>query len=164
LLFRPSALFSLDFFHIIIYKYIYMKYIANIFGLLSDETRIRILMLLQRKELCVCQLMGVLGISQPLISRNLSLLRSAGFLDERREGKMIFYSVKKDMWPTLTRILKILKEGLRSDITLKTDLKSLSDCNEFQKKTGKCDMKTFLRFMDKKKRQIRKRRQHAVRT
>lgn len=141
-----------------------MKYIVNIFRLASDETRIRILMLLQRKELCVCQLMGVLGISQPLISRNLSLLSSAGFLNERREGKMIFYSVKKDMWPILTRILKILKEGLRSDITLKTDLKSLSDCNEFQKKTGKCDMKTFLSFMDKKKRQIRKRRQHAVRT
>lgn len=140
-----------------------MKYIANIFGLLSDETRIRILMLLQRKELCVCQIMGVLGISQPLISRNLSLLSSAGFLDERREGKMIFYSVKKDMQPTLARILKILKEGLRSDITLKTDLKSLSDCNEFQKKTGKCDMETFLRFMDKKKRQTQKRRQHDVR-
>jgi DNA-binding transcriptional ArsR family regulator len=140
-----------------------MKYIANIFGLLSDVTRVRILMLLQRKELCVCQLMGVLGVSQPLISRNLSLFSSAGFLDERREGKMIFYSVKKDMRPTLARILRILTEELRNDLTLKTDLKSLSDCDEFQKKTGKCDMKTFLRFMNKKKRQTQERRQHYVR-
>jgi hypothetical protein len=76
---------------------------------------------------------------------------------------MIFYSVKKDMRPTLARILRILTEELRNDLTLKTDLKSLSDCDEFQKKTGKCDMKTFLRFMNKKKRQTQERRQHYVR-
>ncbi|HBG91924.1 MAG: hypothetical protein A3J81_00510 [Nitrospirae bacterium RIFOXYB2_FULL_43_5] len=135
-----------------------MKYVVNIFGLLSDETRVRILLLLQRKELCVCQIMGVLGISQPLVSRNLSLLSNADFLSERREGKMIFYSIKKNMQPAWARILKILKEELRSDVTFKADLKSLSDCHEFQKKTGKCDMETFLKFMDKKKRQRRKRR------
>jgi len=135
-----------------------MNRVVNIFGLLSDKTRVRILLLLQRKELCVCQLMGVLGISQPLVSRNLSLLSSAGLLDERREGKMIFYSIKKNMQPAWASLLKILKEELRSDVTFKSDLKSLSDCHEFQRKTGKCDMKTFLKFMDKKKIQRVKRR------
>jgi len=126
---------------------------VHILGLLSDRTRVRILMLLQKKELCVCQMMGVLGISQPLISRNLSLLSSAGLLDERREGKMIFYSVKKDMHPAPLQILEIVRGELEGDAIFKNDLKSLSDCTEFQKKTGRCDMKTFFAFMKNRQKQ-----------
>jgi ArsR family transcriptional regulator len=133
-----------------------MNYIADIFKLLSDETRIRILMLLTRKELCVCQLMGVLGISQPLVSRNLSLLSNAGFLDERRDGKLIFYSIRKNITPVLAKILDILLDELRDDVTFRSDLDSLKDCAEFQKKTGKCDMKTFLKFMEKKRKKKRR--------
>lgn len=133
-----------------------MKNIVNIFQLLSDETRVRILMLLTRKELCVCQLMGVLGISQPLVSRNISLLNRAGFLDEKREGKLMFYSIKKDISPAIERALDMLLIELRSDATFKSDLESLTDCAEFQKKTGKCDMKTFLKFMERKRKKIRR--------
>ena len=68
---------------------------AESMKMLSDRSRLRILMLLSGRELCVCQLMGALGMSQPLVSRNLSLLHKAGFLDDRRDGKMIFYTVKK---------------------------------------------------------------------
>lgn len=143
--------FFLDIFGIIVYKYIYMKNIVNIFKLLSDETRVRLLMLLTRKELCVCQLMGVLGISQPLVSRNLSLLNRAGFLDERRDGKLIFYSIRKDITPVIERTIDLLLTELRSSTMLQSDLESLTDCAEFQKKTGKCDMKTFLAFMEKKR-------------
>jgi len=128
---------------------------VHILGLLSDRTRVRILMLLQKKELCVCQMMGVLGISQPLISRNLSLLSSAGLLDERREGKMIFYSVKKDMHPAPLQILEIVRGELEGDAIFKNDIKSLSDCTEFQKKTGKCDMQTFFAFMKNRQNQRR---------
>ncbi|MGW8271895.1 MAG: ArsR/SmtB family transcription factor, partial [Thermodesulfovibrionales bacterium] len=63
-----------------------MKKIEDTFKLLSDGTRLRILMLLDRNELCVCQLMAILGVSQPLVSRNLSLLARGGFLEDRREG------------------------------------------------------------------------------
>lgn len=132
-----------------------MKNIAKLFKLLSDETRVRILMLLARKELCVCQLMGVLGISQPLVSRNLSLLSQGGLLDERREGKLIFYSVKKDLPFPGKDILGILDRELRNGERLKNDLRSLADCHEFQKKTGKCDMKTFLDFMERQRRKRR---------
>lgn len=133
-----------------------MKNIVNIFKILSDETRIRILMLLTRKELCVCQLMGVLGISQPLVSRNLSLLSSAGYLDERREGKLMFYSIKKNISPALERTLDILLIEFRENETFSIDVESLKDCAEFQKKTGKCDMQTFLKFMEKKRKSKRR--------
>ena len=109
-------------------------------------------MLLVHKELCVCQLMGVLGVSQPLISRNLSLLNNAGLLHERREGKLVFYSVRKKPGPAASGILSFLKSELKGDKRLSDDLKSLSDCHEFQKMTGKCDMQTFLSFMKTRRR------------
>jgi len=128
-----------------------MKNAAYFFKLLSDETKMRILMLLANRELCVCQLMGVLGVSQPLISRNLSLLSSEGLLDERREGKLVYYSVKKTPARMARKILDLLKTELKDTAQLREDLRSLSDCTEFQIKAGKCDMKTFLAFMEKQR-------------
>lgn len=119
--------------------------------ILSDETRVRIVMLLAKKELCVCQLMGVIGISQPLISRNLSLLSNAGLLDERRDGKLIFYRVRKKLPSYAGNILNILKKELDGDKKFIDDVQSLKDCHEFQKKAGKCDMKTFLKFMERQR-------------
>lgn len=120
--------------------------------LLSDNTRLRILMLLTKRELCVCQIMGVLGVSQPLVSRNLKLLFDAGFLKERKEGKLVFYSVKRKMNDLNSSLIELLKETLKGDRILLDDLRSLRDCEEFQKKTGKCDMKTFAEYMSKSRR------------
>lgn len=128
-----------------------MKELAKTLKLLSDPARLRILMLLSRKELCVCQIMGILGISQPLVSRNLNLLSSAGFLSERKEGKLVFYSMNRTMDDVTERLVALLKDALRSDRMLATDLESLEDCQEFQKKTGKCDMKTFSDFMNRRR-------------
>jgi len=131
----------------------FMKEITEIFKLLSDESRIRILMLLEKRELCVCQIMGVLNMSQPLISRNLSLLAKAGFLAGRRDGKLMFYRIKKNLTQKNMLVLSILKELLKNDRVLLKDIKSLKECEDFQKKTGKCDMETFKAFMKQKKRQ-----------
>lgn len=128
-----------------------MKTVARLFKLFSDETRIRILMLLMKRELCVCQLMAVLGISQPLVSRNLSLLSAAGLLGERREGKLVFYSLRKGLPAASQRALDVLKSCLKGDRTVEQDIESLTECTEFQKMTGRCDMETFLEFMRKKK-------------
>lgn len=130
-----------------------MKKVLKLFKLLSDEKRLRILMLLIEKELCVCQIMGVMGISQPLVSRNLSLLSNAGLLSERKDGKLAFYAVKSRLPEATAKIIGLLKEQLKDNEILKKDLNSLAECYEFQKKTGKCDMKTFLAYMDKKRKQ-----------
>jgi ArsR family transcriptional regulator len=128
-----------------------MKTLARLFWLLSDETRLRILMLLARRELCVCQLMGVLGVSQPLVSRNLSLLWDAGLLDERRQGKLAFYRVKKDLHAAAGEVVHVLKRRLRSDPALGRDLRSLKDCQAYEKRAGACDMRTFLAFMEQQR-------------
>lgn len=64
-----------------------------LFKLLSDETRLRILMLLKEEPLCVCQLSGILNISQPKISKNLSKMRDLGIVQDTRKEKYVWYSL-----------------------------------------------------------------------
>ena len=90
-----------------------MNQLTNIFKLLSDETRLRILVLLYHQDLCVCQLGGILEVSQPKISKNLSKLRDMNLvLDERRE-KFVFYSLKTEN-AVLVNTLKYIIEELES--------------------------------------------------
>ena len=70
-----------------------MKVLVDFFKLASDETRLRILVLLARDDLCVCEISGILGISQPKASKHLAKLRDMGFVVDRRSEKYIFYSI-----------------------------------------------------------------------
>lgn len=128
-----------------------MKTMVEIFKLLTDEQRIRILMLLMKKELSVCQLMGIIGASQPHVSRNLSLLYKGGFLEERRDGKLRFYRIRKDLPDDRKAVLDLLSAHLKSDTRYNDDLATLKECTEFQKTAGKCDMKTLTAFMNRRK-------------
>jgi len=125
--------------------------LIDVFKALGDEQRLRILMLLDKKELSVCQLMGITGTSQPLVSRNLSILNRMGFLLERRAGKLRFYSIRKDLSEQNTAVLQMLRILLKSDTRLKEDMQTLAECAEFQRKAGRCDMKTLTDFMTLKK-------------
>ncbi len=124
-----------------------MREITDLFKLLTDDHRVRILMMVDKKELSVCQLMGILGISQPLVSRNLSLLYKGGFLAERRDGKLRFYRIRDDISKELTAVLALLRGLLKSNKRYKDDLATLKECNEYQKKVGRCDMETLKEFM-----------------
>jgi ArsR family transcriptional regulator len=66
----------------------------TLFGLLSDPTRLRALMLIQAEgEVCVCELTFTLEESQPKISRHLALMRGAGVVESRREGTWMHYRI-----------------------------------------------------------------------
>ena len=74
-----------------------VRELAQVFKLLSDETRLRILLFLaQNEELHVTDLCNRLGQSQPAVSHHLALMRVSGLIESRREGKHNFYSVRKD--------------------------------------------------------------------
>ena len=74
-----------------------VRELAQVFKLLSDETRLRILFYLaQHTELHVTDLCQRLGQSQPAVSHHLALLRVSGLIESRREGKHNFYSVRTD--------------------------------------------------------------------
>jgi len=73
-----------------------MDKLINVFKILSDETRLRIIILLAREEFCVCQLSGILDVSQPNVSKHLSKLRDVGFVSIERKEKFIFYRLVKE--------------------------------------------------------------------
>lgn len=73
-----------------------MKNLLNVFKVFSDETRLRIIVLLVQQELCVCQISGILGISQPKVSKHLAMLRNLGFVTDERKEKFVFYRLGKD--------------------------------------------------------------------
>ena len=73
---------------------------------LSDPTRLRLLALLLREELSVAELQEILGMGQSRISSQLGLLRQAGFVIDRRDGKKAFYSLRTDLEPKLVAVLR----------------------------------------------------------
>jgi ArsR family transcriptional regulator len=79
-----------------------VRELTNVFKLLSDETRFRILIYLaENQELHVTDLCERLGQSQPAVSHHLALLRVSGLIESRREGKHNFYSVRTDVFGEL---------------------------------------------------------------
>lgn len=60
----------------------------------GDRTRVRILKMLQGGELCVCQVMAVLGMSSSTVSKHLSILKMAGLVRDRRDGRWVYYCLE----------------------------------------------------------------------
>lgn len=65
----------------------------ELFRALSDETRLRIIKLLETGERCVCDITAVLNMSQPKVSFHLSILKEAGLISDRKDGKWVYYSL-----------------------------------------------------------------------
>lgn len=66
---------------------------SRAFKTLADDTRLRILRHLAGGECCVCELTAELGVAQPLLSFHLRILKDAGFVTDRREGRWIYYAL-----------------------------------------------------------------------
>lgn len=67
--------------------------LADIFKILGDPTRVQIIHALSQKELCVCDIAALLGMSQSAVSHQLRLLRSSRLVRFRKEGKVVYYSI-----------------------------------------------------------------------
>jgi ArsR family transcriptional regulator len=72
-----------------------MNELVTIFKALSDETRLRIVKLLEKGELCVCDITAALDMVQPKVSFHLCALKDAGFLKDRKQGRWIHYSLNE---------------------------------------------------------------------
>src|ERR1700690_4369728 len=70
-----------------------MQNLLNIFKALSEETRLRVIKLLEEGELCVCDIVAALGMSQPKVSFHLNALKEAGIIKDRKQGRWIHYSL-----------------------------------------------------------------------
>ena len=103
-----------------------MKKSAQIFKALSDETRLRILSLLMESELCVCDLMAVLQLPQSTVSRHLAYLKNVGWVDDRREGVWVYYSINTKVDEMRNDLIPLLRKHLLPLETAVADRKRLS--------------------------------------
>lgn len=79
-----------------------MREALRVFAALSDESRVRMVYALRHGELCVCQLIELMGLSPSTVSKHLSILRDAGLLDSRKEGRWVYYRMAdKTLFPMI---------------------------------------------------------------
>ena len=106
-----------------------MKDIVRIFKTLSDPTRLRIMMLLLQRELCVCELMFILKQEQSRVSHNLRILRDSGLVEDVRAGKWIIYKIPGKVRRSLEPLFEeVLKEKWKSSEELDRDSGRLAVC------------------------------------
>jgi len=101
---------------------------STLFTALSNEIRLRCLMLMQLEgELCVCELIHALNLSQPMISRHLALLRDSGLVSDRRAGQWVYYSINADLAGWAKDVLHTTALANCEQLPLSADLHSLHD-------------------------------------
>ncbi len=98
-----------------------MEEIVRHFKAFSDETRLRVLHLLLKGELCICELMEVLQLTQSKVSRHMAYLKNAGLVTDRREGVWIYYSLVRPKNKIHASQLRCLAECFEDDEVLKRD-------------------------------------------
>ncbi len=100
-----------------------MRELLRILTILTDPTRLRLLRLLHRQELCVCELMEALDLPQYKASRHLREMRKAGLVEAARSGRWMHYriSVKAARSPLHQDLLKLLDAHLRDFPEAKRD-------------------------------------------
>jgi len=93
----------------------------------ADPSRVRILKLLEPGELCVCQITAVLDLAPATISKHLALLKSAGLVQQRREGKWVYYRLAGHALNDYARpFLSLVANSLCDDSTIAEDRRLLA--------------------------------------
>jgi ArsR family transcriptional regulator len=101
-----------------------MREIVDVFKALAEPMRIRILKLLEKKRMCVCELTAVLKVKQSSVSHHLRVLKNAGFVFDIRDGLWIDYELeRKKPNKYAPELLKMLSSWLNSDSQIAKDLK-----------------------------------------
>ena len=76
-------------------KYDYEQY-ALLFKVLSDETRLKIVSMLSKKELCACKILEAFNITQPTLSYHMKMLVDTGLVDAIKNGPWVWYSINEE--------------------------------------------------------------------
>lgn len=106
-----------------------MKELISLFKSLSDETRVRILHLLQKQDLCVCEMVEILDLDQPKISKHIAKIKQTDLITSSKNQQFVYYSINKEsnLYPLLNEIFK----SFASQDTLNQDADKLSKIESF---------------------------------
>jgi ArsR family transcriptional regulator len=99
---------------------------ARVFKALGDPNRIRIIKMLEVRELCVCEVRAVLGLSTSTVSKHLSILRDADLIVDSKDGKWVNYKLNERSDLTLVRAqVALMKNSFKDDEHVRSDRKKL---------------------------------------
>ena len=103
-----------------------MQDILAITKALADENRLRALMMLRGQELCACQVIEVLGLAPSTVSKHMTILRQAGLVQARKDGRWMHYSLPgRGMARSVRQALSFVKANLADSVQTKQDDKAL---------------------------------------
>ncbi len=107
-----------------------MKEFIRVMKALSDPNRVKLLKMLQRKSMCVCEIQAALDISQPTVSKHLKILVDAGLVDYKKDGLWVNYFLTDgSSSPYAASILGNLKHWLEEDEEIQNLNKKLPTIN-----------------------------------
>ncbi|NLF07255.1 MAG: winged helix-turn-helix transcriptional regulator [Pirellulaceae bacterium] len=92
-----------------------MRDLMAVIKALADENRVRVLMALRADELCVCQIVELLGLAPSTVSKHITILKQARLVDGRKEGRWMYYRLAEDDVPAEAKQITSLIAGLLAD-------------------------------------------------
>ncbi len=111
---------------------------------LADENRVRVLMVLEPGELCVCQIVELLGLAPSTVSKHMAILKQARLVDSRKEGRWMFYQLAGEDAPVEAReAIALVSRLLARDAKAQEDAKLLKqivkmDRDELCRRQNRC--------------------------
>lgn len=109
--------------------------VVNVLKVLGDESRIRIMNLLKEKSLCVCEIEGILSMSQSNVSRHLTRMTTAGLTRFEKDAKFIYYKLDEKNLDSHPYVRSILEEAGKMEVCIR-DIERLKRYDEIG---GSCD-------------------------
>ena len=95
-----------------------LQYTSRLFQALADETRLAIVQCLARGEQCVCDLQAAVGAYQSRLSFHLKRLKDAGVVDDRREGRWVYYTLRADALEEMRAFLGAVEPAEPSSVSM----------------------------------------------
>ncbi|MFB3881387.1 MAG: ArsR/SmtB family transcription factor [Armatimonadota bacterium] len=93
----------------------------------SDPNRVRILKMLEGGDLCVCQIVAVLGLAESTVSKHLSLLRAAGLIEERKDGRWVHLRLAQERVNDYALpLLSLIRQWMKKDTTIRADAEKVA--------------------------------------
>ncbi len=116
-----------------------MNTVLDFFKILADETRLKIILMLSRRDMCVCEIMDELGMSQPAVSHHLRLLRKSGILNDDKDGRWVFYSINQKAFAQgLACVNKDLFDQICDNLKNRQTHRNYDACLRMEKEMHSC--------------------------
>ena len=115
-----------------------MKAVLHFLKVLADETRLKIISMLSSRDMCVCEIMDGLGMSQPAVSHHLRLLRESGLVHDDKDGRWVFYSLTPKAFIQGLVCTNDLFDQIRSNLENRQANRDYGTCLRMEKEINTC--------------------------